>query len=202
VGEVIEMMAEMQWKEQYWQAILRNDAAYDQLFFYAVTSTGIFCRPSCRSRIPKREHVRLFDSAEQALAGHFRPCKRCKPTGDRVPIEEWVHQIKQYIDHHYKESLTLPSLADQCHGSPYHLQRTFKRVMGMTPNQYIQQVRLNKGVELLRLTNQPVAEVALTVGIPNVPYFVTLFKRFTGLTPSEFRYQNREVRSNGEKGNV
>ncbi len=95
--------------------------------FYAVKSTGIFCRPSCKSRIPNRNNVRIFHHAEQALSENFRPCKRCKPNGITLPNEEWVEQIKDYIEKHYDESLTLDMLAEMCHGSPFHLQRTFKK---------------------------------------------------------------------------
>ncbi len=59
-----------------WKAIVENDKSYDGEFFYAVRTTGIFCRPSCKSRPPKRENIRLFKTAEQALAEHFRPCKK------------------------------------------------------------------------------------------------------------------------------
>lgn len=84
-------------------------------------STGIFCRPSCKSRIPNRNNVRIFHHAEQALSENFRPCKRCKPNGITLPNEEWVEQIKDYIEKHYDESLTLDMLAEMCHGSPFHL---------------------------------------------------------------------------------
>lgn len=61
--------------EEQWQAILQNDAAYNEKFFYAVKTTGIFCRPSCKSKAPNRENTRIFQNAEQALESGFRPCK-------------------------------------------------------------------------------------------------------------------------------
>ena len=69
----------------------------------------------------------FFLSAEQALHENFRPCKRCKPNGITLPNEEWVEQIKEYIQKHYCDVLTLDLLAEMCHGSPFHLQRTFKK---------------------------------------------------------------------------
>lgn len=125
--------------EEQWQAILQNDAAYNEKFFYAVKTTGIFCRPSCKSKAPNRENARIFQNAEQALESGFRPCKRCKPTGERLPDKEWVVVMTEYIDKHYHEPLTLETLAEVCHGSPYHLHRTFKKVTGITPVDYIQQ---------------------------------------------------------------
>lgn len=190
--------------EEKWQAIINNDASYDSRFFYAVKSTGIFCRPSCKSRPPKKENVRLFPNAEQALAEHFRPCKRCKPNGLRLPDDDWVDQIAQYIDSNYGETLTLETLADMCHGSPYHLHRTFKRVKGITPVEYVQQTRMAKAKECLSRSDQPIADIAMAVGIPNASYFITLFKKRTGRTPSEYRQWIRnqsiaEVLQDGSK---
>ena len=150
---------------EYWQAIIHNDSSYDSKFFYAVKSTGIFCRPSCKSRIPNRNNVRIFHHAEQALSENFRPCKRCKPNGITLPNEEWVEQIKDYIEKHYDESLTLDMLAEMCHGSPFHLQRTFKRIIGLTPIEYIQQFRVLKATEYLLHTNQSIKEISTAVGI-------------------------------------
>ena len=152
---------------EYWQAIIHNDSSYDSKFFYAVKSTGIFCRPSCKSRIPNRNNVRIFHHAEQALSENFRPCKRCKPNGITLPNEEWVEQIKDYIEKHYDESLTLDMLAEMCHGSPFHLQRTFKRIIGLTPIEYIQQFRVLKATEYLLHTNQSIKEIGTAVGIEN-----------------------------------
>lgn len=173
--------------EEKWQAILLNDANYNQQFFYAVKSTGIFCKPSCKSRSPKKENVLIFKHVEEALTAHFRPCKRCKPTGDRLPDQEWVVQIKNYIDQNYTDKLTLEILADVCHGSPYHLHRTFKRITGVTPVEYIQQTRINTARNYLIHSKKTIAEIALLVGLPNTPYFITLFKKKNGLTPVEYR---------------
>ena len=173
--------------EEIWQAIILNDEAYNDQFFYAVKSTGIFCRPSCKSRAPKKENVVIFQKAEEALASHFRPCKRCKPTGERLPDETWVAQITSCIETYYREKLTLEYLADLCHGSPYHLHRTFKRIKGMTPVDYIQQTRINKAKEFLIQTNAAIADIAISVGMSNTSYFVTLFKKKTGYTPTEYR---------------
>lgn len=70
-----------------WQAIIDNDASYNNQFFYAVKTTRIFCKPSCKSRVPKKENVRIFSNAKQALQANFRPCKRCKPTNENLPEE-------------------------------------------------------------------------------------------------------------------
>ena len=175
--------------DEQWNAIVGNDAGYDDQFLYAVKTTGIFCRPSCKSRPPNRLNVRVFENAQVALAARFRPCKRCKPTGMTVPDLEWIDQIVRYIDRHFPEPLSLEHLAEVCHGSPYHLQRTFKRVRGVSPTEYIQHVRIRYAAQELKHTSLTVSEVALKAGIPNVSYFVTLFKRITGYTPLQYREQ-------------
>jgi AraC family transcriptional regulator of adaptative response / methylphosphotriester-DNA alkyltransferase methyltransferase len=172
---------------EQWQAIISNDASYDGQFFYAVKTTGIFCRPSCKSRPPKKENVELFEKAAQALSAEFRPCKRCRPTGQRLPDDEWVALVSEFIDRNYMETLTLEFLAVTCHGSPYHLHRTFKRVKGLTPISYIQQKRIEKAKEQLLSSTAPIAEVGARVGMSNTPYFITLFKKMTGHTPASYR---------------
>lgn len=173
--------------EEKWRAILANDAAFDGQFYYAVRTTGIFCRPSCKSRPPNIENVRLFRSAEQAQSAGFRPCKRCRPTGRRLPDDEWVASVTAYIDSRFAEPLSLEHLADAAHGSPYHLHRTFKKVTGMTPALYVQAKRIERAKELLRRTDMPVTEIGINSGLANTPYFITLFKKTTGLTPAVYR---------------
>ncbi|MDM5211141.1 bifunctional transcriptional activator/DNA repair enzyme AdaA [Peribacillus sp. NJ4] len=171
----------------YWKAIMDCDAAYDDQFLYGVKTTGIFCRPSCKSRVPNKENVKIFKNAKIALEDDFRPCKRCKPEGLNLPTEEWVEQIAEWIDTHYSEPLTLIRLADISHGSPYHLQRSFKRVKGISPTEYIQRLRLEKATRLLENSEQSIYEIGLAAGFSSTPYFITLFKRKMGNTPSGYR---------------
>lgn len=173
--------------EEKWQAIINNDATYDDQFIYAVKTTGIFCRPSCKSKVPKIENIQLFHNAEQALSANYRPCKRCKPTGQRLPDHEWVALVTEYIDKNYMDTLSLGILADVCHGSPYHLHRTFKRIKAVTPVEYVQQRRIDKAKEYLIASDKPIADIGLIVGMPNTPYFITLFKKKTGHTPASYR---------------
>jgi AraC family transcriptional regulator of adaptative response / methylphosphotriester-DNA alkyltransferase methyltransferase len=177
-----------------WRAIIQNDSSYDDQFFYAVKTTRIFCRPSCKSRVPNKVNVCIFQTADQALAENFRPCKRCKPSGLRLPDEEWVKQIKGCIEERFQEHLTLEVIAEMCHGSAFHLQRTFKRITNMTPHEYIQRVRIYKAKQYLYETEKSIMEIGLDVGITNTSHFATLFKKKTGYTPSQYRekYKRRE----------
>ncbi|WP_243644163.1 bifunctional transcriptional activator/DNA repair enzyme AdaA [Paenibacillus pinisoli] len=177
--------------EEQWTAICGNDGSYDGRFYYAVRTTGIYCRPSCKSRPPKRSNAEVFATSADAVSAGYRPCKRCKPAGERLPDEEWSAQIAAYVDHHYMEELDLATLSEICHGSPYHLHRTFKRTTGMTPLAYIQQIRMQHAARLLEETDSPVSRVGELVGIRNTPYFITLFKKTNGCTPAVFRQRHQ-----------
>lgn len=171
----------------YWKAIVDCDEAYDDHFLYGVMTTGIFCRPSCKSRVPNKENVKIFKNARMALEADFRPCKRCKPEGLNLPMEDWIEQIAEWLDQHFRESLTLNRIADIAHGSPYHLQRSFKRVKGMTPSEYVQRLRIEKACSLLESSELTVADIGLAVGFSSTPYFMTLFKMKMGITPMGYR---------------
>ncbi|WP_248930378.1 bifunctional transcriptional activator/DNA repair enzyme AdaA [Paenibacillus hamazuiensis] len=186
--------------DEMWRAIVENDASYDGKFYYAVKTTGIVCRPSCKSRIPNKEHVRIFADVRQALKEQFRPCKRCKPGGELLPDEEWVQQMVRWIDEHFAENITLQLLADHFHSSPYHLHRTFKRIRGVTPAEYILQVRMRQAKRELRTTDKTVTDIAASVGIPSAAHFATLFQKTAGCTPTQYRRTSRESGGSAEGG--
>jgi AraC family transcriptional regulator of adaptative response/methylated-DNA-[protein]-cysteine methyltransferase len=118
-----------------WQAVTSRDARADGAFFYAVRTTGVFCRPSCASRLPLRENIEFFADADGARAAGYRECKRCRPGG--LPRElEIVRRACAALDAEPQERLTLAQLGDAVHLSPFHLQRLFKRVLGVSPRQY------------------------------------------------------------------
>lgn len=131
-------------EDRYWQAVLTRDHRSDGAFLYAVRSTGIYCKPSCPSRRPRREQVVFFSIPQEAEKAGFRPCRRCHPQGraENDPQVELVQDVCRYIETHSEEPLTLESMSEQVHISPYHLQRVFKRVMGITPRQYVQACRI------------------------------------------------------------
>ncbi|WP_338210648.1 bifunctional transcriptional activator/DNA repair enzyme AdaA [Lactiplantibacillus paraxiangfangensis] len=170
-----------------WQAIQTNDDRADGQFYYGVMSTGIFCRPSCKSRLPLQRNVQIFETPTAAVEAGLRPCKRCRPTGDLVSPDVWVAEIKTIIEHHYAENLTLTELASLAHGAPYYLHHVFRRTTGLTPLAYLQQVRLRRAQELLRTTTWTVREIAQRCGFRSPSYFSTQFKTSIGQTPREFR---------------
>ncbi len=127
-----------------WDAVQRRDASHDGTWVYAVTTTGVFCRPSCPSRRPRPEHVRFFDTTDAAARAGFRPCLRCRPLhpSTRQVQTALMIDLCRYIETHLDEPLTLARLGRRAGMSTFHLQRTFKATVGLTPREYVDQCRL------------------------------------------------------------
>ena len=122
--------------ETAWTQVLARDPAAG--FFYAVTTTGVFCRPACRSRRPLRENVRFFLTSAQAEAAGFRACRRCKPGGTGAdPLE----QIRRHIEANRDRRVGLEELGRVAGVSPFSAQRMFKQSMGVSPSQYQRALR-------------------------------------------------------------
>jgi AraC family transcriptional regulator of adaptative response/methylated-DNA-[protein]-cysteine methyltransferase len=119
-----------------WKAVIAHDAAYDGQFVYSVETTGVYCRPSCPSRRPRPEHVSFFDSANAAEHAGFRACLRCRPRDAKAPWVAAIDRARGYIDAHLDEAVSLSRLGRHVGQSSFHLQRMFKRVVGLTPKQY------------------------------------------------------------------
>ncbi|HEV7387802.1 MAG TPA: bifunctional DNA-binding transcriptional regulator/O6-methylguanine-DNA methyltransferase Ada [Gemmatimonadaceae bacterium] len=123
-----------------WELVLHRDASADERFLYGVTTTGIYCRPSCPSRKPKRDNIAFFSSVEAAERAGFRACQRCRPNRAKSPNTA-IQRVRDYIDNHIAdlsdERITLERLGDEAGMSPYHLQRKFKEALGLSPAQYL-----------------------------------------------------------------
>ena len=132
------------WEANFWEALETRDAHMDGVFFYAVLSTGVYCRPSCPSRRPRRENVIFFQKREAAERAGFRACRRCKPEREhmRDAQSELVEKICRYLESHLEEAVTLAGLSRQLGLSPFHLQRTFKEATGITPRAYAEFCRM------------------------------------------------------------
>lgn len=124
--------------ERAWAAVLARDGAWDGRFVYAVASTGIFCRPSCPARRPRRDRVAFFAEAAAAVAAGYRACRRCAPLQEGASdAERRVAAARAYLAAHLDETVTLERLGREVGASPFHLQRTFKRVLGVSPKDYV-----------------------------------------------------------------
>ena len=126
-----------------WTAVLTRDPRFDGAFVYAVRTTGVFCRPVCPSRRPARANVRFFTGARAAERAGFRPCRRCRPERPgAAPAVGAVTEACRLLDAAEETTPTLATLAAAVGLSPFHLHRTFKRLVGVTPRQYADSRRL------------------------------------------------------------
>jgi len=123
--------------EQAWQQVLARDAA--ARFIYAVTTTGVFCRPGCSSRRPLRANVRFFPTAADARAAGFRPCMRCGPNS--AANDNPAEQIRAHLEAHLDRQVPLAELGRLVGLSPYTVQRLFKKAMGASPLEYQRALR-------------------------------------------------------------
>jgi AraC family transcriptional regulator of adaptative response/methylated-DNA-[protein]-cysteine methyltransferase len=133
-------------EDAQWQAVLSKDNQFDGQFVFAVSSTGIFCRPSCPSRRPRRDRVSFFPSPQAAEQAGFRACRRCHPGKERLmdPQVEMASKVCRLIDENDGEPTTLAVLSSAIGVSTFHLQRTFRSVMGITPSQYAEARRIGR----------------------------------------------------------
>ncbi len=171
-----------------WQAVVNCERNYDDLFFYGVKTTRIFCRPSCKSKTPKRDNVTFFDNVNTAIETGFRPCKRCCP--DKVVYDqdlELVAKAKDIFDADYNQTVVLNDISKQLGVSINHLVRVFKLYHGLTPLQYLTKLKINKAAELLTQTDITILEIAYISGFNSLSSFYKCFKDQTGYSPNQHR---------------
>jgi AraC family transcriptional regulator, regulatory protein of adaptative response / methylated-DNA-[protein]-cysteine methyltransferase len=129
--------------DQRWKAVLARDAGHDAEFVFAVSSTGVYCRPSCPARRPRRENVTFFSRPDQAEKAGFRACLRCRPKTLSGHLQsDSAKEICRHIEQHLDEPITLERLGKAFGQSPFHLQRRFKAALGITPREYADSCRL------------------------------------------------------------
>jgi AraC family transcriptional regulator of adaptative response/methylated-DNA-[protein]-cysteine methyltransferase len=129
--------------DQRWNAVVARDSAYDGEFVFAVSSTGVYCRPSCAARRARRENVTFFSHPAQAEKAGFRACLRCRPRLVSGNVQsDWAKEVCRYVEQHLDEPITLERLGKVFRLSPFHLQRRFKAALGITPRQYADSCRL------------------------------------------------------------
>lgn len=120
-----------------WNAVVTRDPGAREAFRYAVRTTGIYCRPGCASRLPRRDNVEYFDTAAAAERAGYRPCRRCRPQDDdgRDPRREAITAACRRLEHEQPPP-AVAALAAEAGLSRWHFQRTFKALVGLTPKQY------------------------------------------------------------------
>ncbi|MEM7248364.1 MAG: bifunctional DNA-binding transcriptional regulator/O6-methylguanine-DNA methyltransferase Ada [Acidobacteriota bacterium] len=174
--------------DQRWAAVQRRDHSQDGRFFTGVTTTGIFCRPSCPARHPLRKNVRFFATAEEAQQAGLRACKRCKPL-DRVE-DERVQRVRELCEHvrancDSGEPLTLAALSERSGLSPSRLRHLFRDIVGMTPRQYVEACRYETLKSGLR-RGDSVSRAIHDAGFNTMSRVYETAGSRLGMTPSEY----------------
>src|SRR6476646_10906106 len=167
-----------------WAAFMRRDRGWDGRVIGAVKTTGIYCKPSCPAKRPKREHVEFFAAAEEARAAGYRACLRCKPDEvgrDREAVAKAVRIIEQA-----EEAPTLDALAAAVGYAPHHFQRLFKRDLGVSPAEYARGLR-NRRSEAALKANGRVTDAVYDAGYAGPSSFYSDAKERLGMTPSAWR---------------
>jgi AraC family transcriptional regulator, regulatory protein of adaptative response / methylated-DNA-[protein]-cysteine methyltransferase len=183
--------------EDCWEAVQRRDSSFDGQFYYGVLTTGVFCRPGCRGRTPNRENVRFYESPVDAERDGLRACLRCKPLAmaglDRT--KERMEQLCFYISANADQPLTLQDLSRAAGLSPFHLQRSFKAVVGVTPKQYLDDVRMRAFKSKLRAESQndSVTGAIFDSGFGSLSRVYEKTDGQLGMTPMEYRHGGRGV---------
>jgi AraC family transcriptional regulator of adaptative response/methylated-DNA-[protein]-cysteine methyltransferase len=170
-----------------WKAVMARDRRADGEFVYAVSSTGIFCKPSCASRRPRRDRVVFFDAPADAIRAGYRACKRCRPTETNA-VDPWIDKVRRAcvylanVDGH----VSLARLATRLGGSPYHLQRSFKRIVGVSPREYADACRLQKVKQGLR-KGERVTDAMVAAGYGSSSRFYEKAAAKLAMTPQTYR---------------
>jgi len=183
--------------EQLWQAVVSKDARFDGQFVFAVSSTGVYCRPSCPSRRAHRERVSFFDLPEAAEQAGFRACLRCQPRRARVldPQMELVQRVCSLLNSSDSETVKLAELASHAGVSVFHLQRTFKRVMGISPRQYLAARRFGNFKALVR-KGDSVTTALYESGFNSSSRLYEYASEELGMTPATYSRGGRGVNIN------
>ncbi len=182
----------MTFMEMY-DAVISNDESYDTVFFYAVKSTGIYCRPSCKSKAPKAENIEFYKTAEEAIKAGYRPCKRCR--SDLLgykPMKEIAEKLKNLIDDMFSEAESLNTEIDKLGLSRKRMVEVFKDEYGKTPSTYVNDLRYNEALRCLLETDNEIIDIAYSVGFSSLSAFYKFFKERADMSPAAYRKENRK----------
>jgi AraC family transcriptional regulator, regulatory protein of adaptative response / methylated-DNA-[protein]-cysteine methyltransferase len=175
------METELQHK---WQQVMSRDARQDGRFVFAVRTTGIYCRPSCPSRRPRRDSVEFFPNPNDAERAGYRACLRCKPT-EISSQAQYVSKARQLLDHS-EGIMTLADLSKRVGLSPFHLQRLFKRATGLSPREY-QSARRMQHVKSGLRKGDDVTTALYDAGFGSPSRLYEKSGQQLGMTPGEYR---------------
>lgn len=167
---------------EYYQALLERQSHYEGVFYVGVTTTGVFCRPTCGARKPKFEHCEFFPSAEAALLASYRPCKRCRPLSDPNHVSPAVRRLVQAVEDNPEKRWTNHDFDELAiHAST--ARRQFQKRFGMTFVAYARARRLGMAMEQIR-SGAKVIDAQLAAGYESQSGFRDAFSRILGSAPS------------------
>lgn len=170
-----------------WAAVVARDAAFDGMFYYSVSTTGVYCRPSCPSRRANRSNVRFHRSCAEAEAAGFRPCKRCKPNDGAAGLRhaDKIAEACRLIEDQ-PEPLRLADIAAAVGLSPFHFHRLFKSIVGVTPKAYAIAHR-QKLVRRTLKQSSTVTQAIHDAGFNASARFYETSREHLGMTPKAYR---------------
>ena len=171
--------------DRAWRAVTARDACFDGRIYYAVKTTGIYCRPSCPARKPDRANVTFHASPEAAERAGFRPCKRCDPSATTPPWAEKIEQACRLMES-AEAPLTLAALAQAVGLSTHHFHRQFKEALGITPKAYAAALRDDR-VRAALSGGASVTESLYTAGFSSSGRFYSGASGALGMAPRAFR---------------
>lgn len=176
-------------------AVDTRDRAFDGVFFVAITSTRIYCRPVCPSRIARRENRRFFPSRAAAEESGYRACRRCRPelAPGETPLDavpRLAHRVVEQISAGALNGRTIKSLAGELGLSERHVRRALEREMGASPSRLALAQRLRAATRLLADTHTPITSVAYASGFQSLRRFNAAFREHFQMSPTEWRRQS------------
>jgi AraC family transcriptional regulator of adaptative response/methylated-DNA-[protein]-cysteine methyltransferase len=171
--------------ERFWKATLRRDASADGVFFFAVRSTQVYCRPSCPARRPLRRNTVFFRTTQDAESQGFRPCRRCRPK-QQDPAIALVQRAAAVLANNEVDSLRLGSLAALVSSSPAQLRRAFRRATGLSTKEFELAFRLARFKKMLR-EGSSVTEALYACGYGSSSRLYEKANSQLGMTPASYR---------------
>ena len=184
-------------EDELWNAVSSKDKSFDGQFVFGVSSTGIYCRPSCPSRRPRRENVSFFQLPQAAEQAGFRACRRCHPNKTEAmdPQVAMTQRVCRLIEDSAGEPITLAALSEEIGVSSFHLQRTFKSIMGISPSQYAEGCRVNRFKQSVR-SGEAITSAAYDAGYGSSSRLYEGAASQLGMTPATYGKGGRGAQIN------
>ena len=175
-------------EDRMYQALMESDSSFEGIFYVGVRTTGVFCRPSCHARKPRRENVRFFPSARDALMAGFRPCMLCRPLEPAGAIPDWLRDLVDEI-HRNPDGRIDDRELERRGLQPARVRRWFKKYHGLTFHAYQRAIRISRAFGTIR-QGEKVVRAAFDSGYDSLSGFTESFQKLTGSAPGNSKAAN------------